>query len=164
MGWNRYPVVMIRLVVVDEDGRAAEAAAPTADPNGLLGAKWLMSVLQVRRLLPAADERISADRSFDTTLKVEATVFDRAAFVDFFFKKDALMRIVVRFKGDPTVESYGLTQAGLEAAYGSFPAPTSTEEHVLLSMNFFGRITVWHILNKQTAIPYELILMYRTEG
>ena len=96
--------------------------------------------------------------------KLETTVFDRAAFVEFFFRNDLLLRIVVTFKGDKTVGSYGLTQAALEAAYGTFPAPTSTEESALLSARKFGRIMVWHVLHEQTAIPRELVLMYRTEG
>jgi len=126
-------------------------------PTGFLGAKWLMSLSEVKFLFPDAVE-FSKDN-----LKMENTAFDRPAYIDFVFNNNMLLIIVISFKGEKTESIYSITQIAIEKMYGSFPEPSKSSEHILSTEKEFGRIVIQHMLYQQNGLLNEQVMLYRTK-
>jgi hypothetical protein len=131
-------------------------------PTGLLGAEWLMPVSRVQQLFPAA-VRFPAPEAFAESLKIEAAVFGRQASVDFLFSEaDALVMIVVSFKGSKTAETYGSVHPMIEETFGLMSLPDPVGDYELASTKRFSRIVVEHVLYEQHGVRLEQVLLYRT--
>jgi hypothetical protein len=72
-------------------------------PTGFIGAKWLMSMSDAKRLFPDAIEFAPGN------LKFERTAFSRPAFIDLMFDDDLLLMIIITFKGEKTERTYKQT-------------------------------------------------------
>ena len=126
-------------------------------PTGFMGAKWLMTMSQVKSLFPDAIEFIPGN------LKLDTTAFGRPAFVDFMFTDNLLLMIIISFKGDKTESTYRQTHVLVEKEYGDLPEPSSTSEHILASKKRIGRIIIEHLLYQQLGMPIEQLMLYRTK-
>lgn len=135
----------------------AESIAQNA-PTGLMGAKWLMTISQVKKLFPEAIEFAPGN------LKLDTIVFDRPAFVDFVFNDNLLIMIIISFKGEKTEMTYKQTHDLVEDKYGIFPVPTSTSKQILSSKKIIGRIAIEHVLYQQAGIQIEQVVIYRTKS
>jgi hypothetical protein len=131
----------------------SDSAQPSA-PEGLLGAKWLMTPDQVLYAVPNASQQ-SADR-----VHTESVVFGRDAAVEFEFQSGYLLLVRVTFHGEKSPQTFGATQAVLEREYGAFPPPVEDEQHTLTTEKRLERIAVQHVLHK--GPPVEQVLLYRT--
>lgn len=127
-------------------------------PTGFMGAKWLMSISQVKSLFEDATEFAPGN------LKLNTTAFGRSAFVDFMFTDNLLLMIIITFKGEKTESTYRQTHFSIEKEYGAFPEPSSTNEHILTSKKRIGRIAIEHLLYKHLGMPIEQVMLYRTKG
>ena len=127
-------------------------------PTGFMGAKWLVSISQVKSLFPDATEFAPGN------LKLNTTAFGRSAFVDFMFTDNLLLMIIITFKGEKTESTYRKTHFSIEREYGPFPEPSSTNEHILASKKTIGRIAIHHLLYKQLGMTIEQVMLYRTKG
>lgn len=127
-------------------------------PNGFMGAKWLMTMPQVKALFPQAVEFTAEN------LKLDASAFDRPAFIDFIFKNDLLIMIIISFKGEKTEMTYQQTHDLITDKYGSFPEPSSAGEEILSSKKIIGRVAIEHVLYQQMGMPIEQVMFYRTKN
>lgn len=126
-------------------------------PTGYMGAKWLMSMSQVKALFPDATEFTPRN------LKLDTTAFGRPAFVDFVFTDNLLLMIIISFKGEKTEGTYRQTHVLVEKEYGAFPEPSSTSEHILYSKKRIGKIMIEHLLYQSLGMPIEQVGLYRTK-
>lgn len=126
-------------------------------PRGFLAAKWLMSMNAVRSLFPSAVEFAPGN------LKMEADAFCRPAFVDFMFTDNLLLIIIISFKGEKSEVTYRQTQSVLQAEYGAFTKPATTDKHAFSSEKRIGRIVIEHLLYQQLGLPIEQVMLYRTK-
>ncbi len=126
--------------------------------TGFMGAKWLMSISQVKSLFPDATEFAPGN------LKLDTSAFGRTAFVDFMFTDNLLLMIIITFKGDKTESTYRQTHFSIEKEYGAFPEPSSTNEHILASKKRFGRIIIEHLLYQPLGMTIEQVMLYITKG
>jgi len=127
-------------------------------PTGFMGAKWLMTMSQVKSLIPDATEFAPGN------LKLDTTGFGRPAFVDFEFKDNQLLIIIVTFKGEKTESTYRQTHILVENEYGAFPEPSSTSDFILASEKRIGRIMIMHVLYQSLGMPIEQVTLYRTKA
>jgi len=135
----------------------AESIAQNA-PTGLMGAKWLMTISQVKKLFPEAIDFAPEN------LKLDTIAFDRSAFVDFVFNDNLLIMIIISFKGEKTEMTYQQTHDLVEEKYGIFPEPVSTSKEILSSKKIIGRIAIEHVLYQQAGIQIEQVVLYRTKS
>lgn len=126
-------------------------------PTGFMGAKWLMSMSEVKSMFPEAIE-FAADN-----LKMETTAFSRLAFVDFMFTDDMLLIIIISFKGEKTESTYRQTHILVQNEYGVFPEPSSTSDQILASKKKIGRVIIDHVLYQALGMPIEQVMLYRTK-
>ncbi len=136
---------------------AYQETASQGMPTGLLGAKWLMPISEVKRKIP------DAYKTYHGGLKVERVVYERQAYVDYIFKDQLLMQIIVSFKGDRTKKTFNATQKILTEKYGPFPKPKSDDSTILFSRKQIGRIVISHELYSNMAIKVEQVNMFRTK-
>lgn len=127
-------------------------------PTGFMGAKWLISMAEAKRLFPDAIEFAPGD------LKFETIAFSRPAFVDLVFDDNLLIMVIVTFKGDKTKNTYRQTRDLLIKEYGLFPEPTSTSEEELASKKRIGRVMIEHVLYRQGDMAIEQVQLYRTKA
>jgi hypothetical protein len=126
-------------------------------PTGFMGAKWLMSMSDAKRLFPDAIES-GPDR-----LMFERTAFSRPAFISFKFDHDLLIMIIITFKGEKTEGTYRQTQELLVQEYGTFPEPKGTGQEILASEKRIGRVVIQHHLYQQMGMTIEQVTLYRTK-
>jgi len=126
-------------------------------PTGYMGAKWLMSMSQVKSLFPDATEFTPRN------LKLDTTAFGRPAFVDFMFTDNLLLMIIISFKGEKTESTYRQTHVVVEKEYGPFPEPSGTSKHILASKKRIGRNIIEHLLYQQFGMSIEQVMLYRTK-
>jgi len=157
-------IVFVSKFVGKQEGREAaiveiqkESIADNA-PTGFMGAKWLMPISQVEALFPDA-YRFDKDN-----LKLDTIVFDRPAFVDFKFKNNSLLMIIITFKGEKNKKTYRLTHDLVMKEYGVFPEATSTSKYILISKKRIGRIAIRHQLYKIGEMSIEQVMLYRTKS
>ena len=131
-------------------------ALATGAPTGLLGAKWLMSRPEVGALFPDVAEGVNDQ------LQIEATVYGRAAKVDFSFQKGTLLLIIVTFMGSASRTEFDRTQALLSQEYGPMPAPV-VEGAMLVSTRKIGRFCVAHQVFRVFGLMKEQVSLYRSK-
>lgn len=127
-------------------------------PIGFMGAKWLMSMTEVKSLFPDATEFSPGN------LKFETSAFSRPAFVDLMFNNNLLLMVIITFKGEKTESTYIQTHDLVVQEYGAFPETSSTNEKELIYRKRIGRITIEHVLYEQFGMPIEQVMLYRTKA
>jgi hypothetical protein len=141
--------------------QVASDAASSGAPVGLLGAKWLMSMDEVRRIRP------EVALGEPSQLIEVADAFGRMASIMYSFEDDALLLIVVSFldSAAPTfMRNYDSTQELLTSQFGSLSEPLPTSDYRLRSTRTIGRFAVAHLLSEPQGYRVEQVLMYRTGG
>jgi hypothetical protein len=126
-------------------------------PSGFMGAQWLTSIADAKRLFPDAIEFAPGN------LKFETTAFSRPAFVDLLFDNNLLIVFIITFKGEKTESTYRQTHSLLVQEYGAFPEPMSTSEQKLVSKKRIGRVMIEHLLYQQLGMDIEQVMVYRTK-
>jgi hypothetical protein len=90
---------------VDTDAKALGA------PSGMFGAKWLMTSKEVRSAIPAAVES-APDQLVETR-----QVYGRAAQVQYHFKDDRLLLVLVQFVAPSSESQFDQIELQLAASY-----------------------------------------------
>jgi hypothetical protein len=133
---------------------ARNEIANAAVVNGVFGTSWLMSPEQVRKAIPNAVP--AGDKLFESR-----KVYGRRADLEYMFKGNQLLAVIVTFSGEKSQATYDETQRQLAADYGTMPEPEIIDDE-LRSQKLFDYFGVTHQKYTKFWMPVEQILYYRT--
>lgn len=126
-------------------------------PAGVFGTKWLMSESEVKRAVP------NAEPDGRGSLIEYRSVYDRDATINYGFKDDYLLIVVVTFWGKASESQYHEVQKKLTADYGALSEPAPKDRFNLYSYRQVDRFMIEHVLYDSMGTPIEQVLFSRTK-
>jgi hypothetical protein len=133
--------------IVEEEAKALKA------PTGFAGAKWLLTVDEVKALRPKAIAE-GADHLWE-----EMEWLGRTASVSYGFN-DGQFVIAIVGLSDATPATFDKTQKYLESEYGKMPAAAKTDKFLLSSTYKQGRFCIVHTLGPNKS---EQVTIFRVK-
>lgn len=134
--------------------RVAQDAAMAKAPPGLFGAKWLMSIEEVRAACPNSTNLSPA------ILTERRTFYERPCLATYQFTHNAFLYGAVRFDGPSGPPEFDQTQARLTKDFGKMPAPLRAGTNLLHSKKRLGHFTVEHKLFPANGVQTEEVAFY----